>query len=62
MSQKPVTARRIRREPRQARSQERVNRILDLAEELFAGEGYALQGWVFNISLVKVGQGRQGDR
>ncbi len=40
MSQKPVTARRMRREPRQARSQERVNRILDVAEELFAGEGY----------------------
>ena len=31
----------MRREPRQARSQERVNRILDLAEELFAGESYA---------------------
>ncbi|MBI4781707.1 MAG: TetR family transcriptional regulator [Oscillatoriophycideae cyanobacterium NC_groundwater_1537_Pr4_S-0.65um_50_18] len=30
----------MRRQPRQARSQERVNRILDVAEELFIEEGY----------------------
>lgn len=30
----------MRRQPRQARSQERVNRILDVAEELFIAEGY----------------------
>lgn len=30
----------MRRKPRQARSQERVNRILDVAEELFVTEGY----------------------
>jgi len=31
----------MRRKPRQARSQERVNRILDVAEKLFASQGYA---------------------
>lgn len=31
----------MRRKPRQARSQERVNRILDVAEKLFVEEGYA---------------------
>ena len=30
----------MRRQPRQARSQERVNRILDVAEEMFIHEGY----------------------
>jgi AcrR family transcriptional regulator len=30
----------MRRQPRQARSQERVKRILDVAEELFIAEGY----------------------
>ncbi|PSR18918.1 TetR family transcriptional regulator [filamentous cyanobacterium CCP3] len=30
----------MRRQPRQARSQERVNRILDVAEALFIAEGY----------------------
>jgi AcrR family transcriptional regulator len=30
----------MRRKPRQARSQERVNRILDVAEELFIADGY----------------------
>ncbi|MBF2020791.1 MAG: TetR family transcriptional regulator [Hydrococcus sp. C42_A2020_068] len=30
----------MRRKPRQARSQEKVNRILDVAEELFIREGY----------------------
>jgi AcrR family transcriptional regulator len=40
MSEKPVTASRMRRKPRQARSVERVNRILDVAEELFAKQGY----------------------
>jgi AcrR family transcriptional regulator len=30
----------MRRKPRQARSQERVNRILDVAEELFVSQGY----------------------
>ncbi|GAB4350545.1 MAG: TetR/AcrR family transcriptional regulator [Leptolyngbyaceae cyanobacterium] len=32
----------MRRKPRQARSQERVNRILDVAEDLFASQGYAV--------------------
>jgi AcrR family transcriptional regulator len=31
----------MRRTPRQARSQERVNRILDVAENLFTRQGYA---------------------
>ncbi|MCG9891037.1 MAG: TetR/AcrR family transcriptional regulator [Thermosynechococcaceae cyanobacterium MS004] len=31
----------IRRKPNQARSQERVNRILDVAEALFVSQGYA---------------------
>ncbi len=30
----------MRRQPRQARSQERVNRILDIAEQLFISAGY----------------------
>lgn len=30
----------MRRQPRQARSQERVNRILDVVEALFISEGY----------------------
>jgi AcrR family transcriptional regulator len=30
----------MRRKPQQARSQERVNRILDVAEEMFISEGY----------------------
>ncbi len=30
----------MRRQPRQARSQERVNQILDVAEQLFISEGY----------------------
>ena len=30
----------MRRQPRQTRSQERVNRILDVAEQLFIEEGY----------------------
>jgi AcrR family transcriptional regulator len=38
-SQLPVGG--MRRKPRQARSQERVNRILDVAEELFTRQGYA---------------------
>ncbi|AFY84966.1 TetR/AcrR family transcriptional regulator [Oscillatoria acuminata] len=40
MSERPLTAGGMRRKPRQARSQERVNRILDVAEELFASQGY----------------------
>ena len=32
---------RMRRKPVQARSQERVRRILDVAEDLFATQGYA---------------------
>lgn len=39
MSENPSTA-GMRRKPRQARSQERVNRILDVAEALFASQGY----------------------
>lgn len=31
----------MRRQPRQARSQERVNQILDVAEQMFITEGYA---------------------
>ena len=30
----------MRRQPRQVRSQERVNQILDVAEQLFITEGY----------------------
>ncbi|XHX76562.1 MAG: TetR/AcrR family transcriptional regulator [Stenomitos frigidus ULC029] len=41
MSESPLTASGMRRKPRQARSQERVNRILDVAEALFASQGYA---------------------
>ncbi len=41
MSESPSTASGMRRKPRQARSQERVNRILDVAEALFASQGYA---------------------
>lgn len=40
MSERPLTTDGMRRKPRQARSQERVNRILDVAEELFASQGY----------------------
>ncbi|MGJ3246091.1 MAG: TetR/AcrR family transcriptional regulator [Elainellaceae cyanobacterium] len=40
MSESPSSASGMRRKPRQARSQERVNRILDVAEELFASQGY----------------------
>lgn len=32
--------RKMRRQPRQARSQERVNHILDIAEEIFITQGY----------------------
>jgi AcrR family transcriptional regulator len=41
MSESPSPAGGMRRKPRQARSQERVNRILDVAEDLFARQGYA---------------------
>lgn len=41
MSESPLPAGGMRRKPRQARSQERVNRILDVAEKLFASQGYA---------------------
>jgi AcrR family transcriptional regulator len=41
MSESPSPAGGMRRKPRQARSQERVNRILDVAEDLFAHQGYA---------------------
>jgi AcrR family transcriptional regulator len=41
MSESSSPAGGMRRKPRQARSQERVNRILDVAEELFASQGYA---------------------
>lgn len=40
MSDSPSPAGRMRRKPRQARSQARVNRILDAAEDLFARQGY----------------------
>lgn len=41
MSESSSPASGMRRKPRQARSQERVNRILDVAEKLFASQGYA---------------------
>lgn len=41
MSDSPLPSGGMRRKPRQARSQERVNRILDSAEVLFASQGYA---------------------
>lgn len=41
MSESPSTASGMRRRPQQARSQERVSRILDVAEDLFARQGYA---------------------
>jgi AcrR family transcriptional regulator len=41
MSENPSPRGGMRRKPRQARSQERVNRILDVAEDLFASQGYA---------------------
>ncbi|MGI0494577.1 TetR/AcrR family transcriptional regulator [Alkalinema pantanalense CENA528] len=41
MSDKPSNVSTIRRKPHQARSQERVNRILDVAEALFVAQGYA---------------------
>jgi len=41
MSESSLAAGGMRRKPRQARSQERVNRILDVAQELFASQGYA---------------------
>jgi len=40
VSESPATPSSMRRKPRQARSQERVNRILDVAESLFASQGY----------------------
>ncbi|MGD1951198.1 MAG: TetR/AcrR family transcriptional regulator [Leptolyngbyaceae cyanobacterium] len=40
MSKNPSPASGMRRKPRQVRSQERVNRILDVSEELFASQGY----------------------
>lgn len=41
MSESSPSSGGMRRKPRQARSQERVNRILDAAEGLFASHGYA---------------------
>lgn len=41
MSESPSSPGGMRRQPRQVRSQERVNRILDVAEDLFARQGYA---------------------
>ncbi|MBW4587026.1 TetR/AcrR family transcriptional regulator [Aetokthonos hydrillicola Thurmond2011] len=40
MTQTPSTPVGMRRQPRQARSQERVNRIIDVAEKLFITQGY----------------------
>jgi AcrR family transcriptional regulator len=40
MAENTPNSSKMRRKPRQARSQERVNRILDVAEELFVEEGY----------------------
>lgn len=41
MSDRSSNVSTIRRKPHQARSQERVNRILDVAEALFIAQGYA---------------------
>lgn len=41
MSESPISPGGMRRTPRQARSQARVNRILDVVEDLFACQGYA---------------------
>jgi AcrR family transcriptional regulator len=41
MSAMPSNLGGMRRKPRQVRSQERVNRILDVSEELFISQGYA---------------------
>lgn len=41
MPERPSPTGGMRRKPRQARSQERVSRILDVAEDLFASQGYA---------------------
>ncbi|MCF4966924.1 TetR/AcrR family transcriptional regulator [Nostoc sp. CMAA1605] len=40
MTQSPLNPVGMRRQPRQARSQERVNRIIDVAEKLFITQGY----------------------
>lgn len=40
MTETSSTPAGMRRKPRQARSQERVKRILDVAEDLFASQGY----------------------
>ena len=40
MSKNPSKRSGMRRQPRQARSQERVNQILDAAEQMFINEGY----------------------
>ncbi|MBD2664126.1 TetR/AcrR family transcriptional regulator [Richelia sinica] len=40
MTQNPSNPGGMRRKPRQVRSQERVNRIIDVAEELFITQGY----------------------
>ncbi len=40
MTQSPSNPMGMRRQPRQARSQERVNRIIDVAESLFITQGY----------------------
>lgn len=41
MSESSLPVVGMRRKPRQTCSQGRVNRILDVAEELFASQGYA---------------------
>ncbi len=41
MSAMPSNLNEMRRKPRQVRSQERVNRILDVSEELSISQGYA---------------------
>ena len=48
------TAVRTRRKPRQARSLERVNRILDVAEEMFIEKGYAATTTKVIASQAKV--------
>lgn len=54
MAQSSSTPSGMRRKPRQARSQERVKRILDVAEELFITQGYTATTTNAIASLAQV--------
>ncbi|WP_414528560.1 TetR/AcrR family transcriptional regulator [Nodularia chucula] len=41
MSEESTKSPKMRRQPKQARSQERVNQILDVAEQMFVAQGYS---------------------